>query len=70
MITPEEEHAATELARASRLELMANSLLVEVGEIRSRYAKKAPKRPRKSLKEIAVEKGWMHPPCRPRKQHA
>lgn len=50
---------ADELARAARLERMANELMIEAREIRSKYAKPVPQRPRKSLKEIAKEKGWM-----------
>lgn len=53
MKTPVDEIAAAELARAGRLEAMANGLLVEVREIRSRYAQPRPRRNPVNLVELA-----------------
>jgi hypothetical protein len=57
MVTHQDERAAAELARASRLEAMANNLLIEAREIRSCYAKPKKKQEYRNLVEIAKAMG-------------
>lgn len=57
MRTEAEEHAADELARAARLERMANELVIEARAIRARYSKQRPARPRRSMKDIVKSIG-------------
>lgn len=54
MITAVEEQAAAELARAARLEHMAQSLMIEASEIRSRYAK--PSKSKRYESAVAIAK--------------
>ena len=49
------DNAASELARAARLERMANELMLEAREIRAKYAKPNINKPRRSMAEIVKE---------------
>jgi len=55
--TAVEATAAAELARASRLERMAQDLMIEAREIRSQYAKPRVKKQRRSLVALAKSMG-------------
>lgn len=55
MLTPGESMAVAELARASRLERMANDLLIEAREIRSTYTKPKKKAPAVSMVTLAKQ---------------
>jgi hypothetical protein len=48
-----DEHAADELARAARLERMANELVIEARAIRATYGKQRSNRQRRSMVDIA-----------------
>ena len=52
MKTHDDATAAAELARASRLERMANDLMIEAREIRSHYAKPRQKKAVVNMREL------------------